>query len=41
MVMTYVGIPADPPGAVGWMMAFHRLATQQRDHQAWPGFLSG
>jgi uncharacterized protein YndB with AHSA1/START domain len=27
MVMTHVGIPADSPGAVGWAMAFGKLAA--------------
>ena len=26
MVMTHLGIPADSPGAVGWTMAFDKLA---------------
>ena len=28
MVMTHVGIPADSPGAIGWTMAFEKLAAQ-------------
>ncbi|MDJ0324722.1 SRPBCC domain-containing protein [Cryobacterium sp. PH31-AA6] len=27
MVMTHAGIPADSPGAMGWNMAFDKLAT--------------
>jgi uncharacterized protein YndB with AHSA1/START domain len=27
MVMTHVGVPADSPGAVGWTMAFDKMAT--------------
>jgi uncharacterized protein YndB with AHSA1/START domain len=27
MVMTHAGIPADSPGATGWLMAFEKLAT--------------
>jgi uncharacterized protein YndB with AHSA1/START domain len=27
MVMTHVGIPAGSPGAIGWQMAFDKLAT--------------
>jgi uncharacterized protein YndB with AHSA1/START domain len=27
MVMTHTGVPADSPGAVGWTMAFDKLAT--------------
>ncbi len=27
MVMTHAGIPADSPGAMGWKMAFDKLAT--------------
>jgi uncharacterized protein YndB with AHSA1/START domain len=27
MVMTHAGIPADSPGAAGWMMAFDKLTT--------------
>jgi hypothetical protein len=26
MVMTHAGIPADSPGATGWLMAFDKLA---------------
>jgi hypothetical protein len=26
MVMTHAGIPADSPGAVGWTMAFDKMA---------------
>ena len=28
MVMTHVGVPSDSPGAVGWTMAFDKLAMQ-------------
>ena len=35
MVMTHAGIPADSPGAVGWTMAFDKLATHLRDHLTW------
>jgi uncharacterized protein YndB with AHSA1/START domain len=28
MVMTHVGIPADSPGAAGWIMAFDKLAAR-------------
>ena len=28
MVMTHRGIPADSPGAAGWVMAFNKLAAQ-------------
>jgi hypothetical protein len=28
MVMTHSGIPADSPGAVGWAMAFSKLAAR-------------
>lgn len=28
MVMTHAGVPADSPGAVGWTMAFDKLATR-------------
>ena len=34
VVMTHVGIPADAPGAVGWTMAFDKLATKLSDHPA-------
>jgi uncharacterized protein YndB with AHSA1/START domain len=27
MVLTHAGIPADSPGAAGWMMAFSKLAA--------------
>jgi uncharacterized protein YndB with AHSA1/START domain len=27
MVLTHVGVPADSPGAVGWTMAFEKLAA--------------
>jgi hypothetical protein len=27
MVLTHVGVPADSPGAVGWAMAFEKLAA--------------
>jgi hypothetical protein len=27
MVLTHVGIPSDSPGAMGWNMAFDKLAT--------------
>ena len=30
MVMTHVGIPADSPGATGWLMALDKLATHVR-----------
>jgi hypothetical protein len=28
MVMTHAGIPSDSPGAVGWAMAFDKLARR-------------
>ncbi|HLY34182.1 MAG TPA: SRPBCC domain-containing protein, partial [Jatrophihabitantaceae bacterium] len=31
MVMTQVGVPADSPGAVGWTMAFDKLAARVHD----------
>jgi hypothetical protein len=27
MVLTHAGIPSDSPGAMGWNMAFDKLAT--------------
>jgi len=27
MIMTHTGIPSDSPGAVGWAMAFSKLAA--------------
>lgn len=30
MVLTHAGIPSDSPGAVGWNMAFDKLATYVR-----------
>jgi uncharacterized protein YndB with AHSA1/START domain len=32
MVMTHVGVPSDSPGAVGWTMAFDKLAVQVAKH---------
>jgi uncharacterized protein YndB with AHSA1/START domain len=32
MVMTHVGVPSDSPGAVGWTMAFEKLAIQVALH---------
>ena len=34
MVMTHAGVPSDSPGAVGWQMAFDKLAARLRDHSA-------
>ncbi len=34
MVMTHAGIPADSPGAVGWTMAFDKLAGYVAAHSA-------
>lgn len=31
LVVTHIGIPADSPGAVGWMMALDKLAAQVGD----------
>lgn len=32
MIMTHAGIPADSPGAVGWAMAFDKLADRVAAH---------
>ena len=32
MVMTHAGIPADSPGAAGWMMAFAKLTARVEAH---------
>jgi uncharacterized protein YndB with AHSA1/START domain len=34
MLMTHAGIPADSPGAVGWVMAFDKLAARVTTHSA-------
>lgn len=34
MVMTHIGVPADSPGAIGWTMAFDKLAARLRDGRA-------
>jgi uncharacterized protein YndB with AHSA1/START domain len=31
MVMTHIGVPADSPGALGWTMAFDKLAARVHD----------
>lgn len=31
MVMTHAGVPADSPGATGWMMAFDKLGQRVED----------
>lgn len=31
MVMTHAGVPADSPGAAGWMMAFDKLGQRVED----------
>lgn len=33
MVLTHIGVPAGSPGALGWTMAFDKLAARLRDHQ--------
>jgi uncharacterized protein YndB with AHSA1/START domain len=33
MVMTHAGIPADSPGAAGWVMAFDKLAAHVQAHR--------
>jgi len=33
MVMTHIGVPAGSPGALGWTMAFDKLAARLRDGQ--------
>ena len=34
MVMTHVGIPTGSPGAIGWTMAFDKLAVYLETHRA-------